>query len=676
MRGDSGRERSFGGPVLAAALVVGVGLGVLGLAGVIAAPASATPWGGSEPTPTNLVFYLHNSSTGVTVGAVQYLDILSTSSDAVAPWAGTGGLAEGSHYDSVSLVAAPELSGPLVLNGTVSANVYLNESGSAPSGGSITLSVYAVSTTGTLTRLGAGPANSATPLGPGGSLPKLVALTGPTLSQTVPAGDSVEVNLTISGNTAESYGIWWGTIAGTTYASTVTMAASTYLTVPLVRVLNGSGSAVAYLSPSSGNTTVAVRAVVSDPLGAYDFESFPPELTVVDPATSAVVQGPFPMSATPALAAPGAPNGSYVVPFNYSGLAPGGYDFTVTSVDNTNENLGPTATMPVYYGREAIGVESLAVGLPPVPVQVLAVDGHGQPLRGAVVQARSGGTLLAENTTNASGRAGFDLSNASTFAVSALWQGVDVGTVSVAVSGPGQLVVLNTSVSYPTFRLETASGDPLSYALVSLVHPNGTALPLLVANASGELTLDQAPDGNYTLTAVYEDAVVVARASEAVTGDGPFVVVASSVYTLAVSTVGSGGSPLSEVFVQVVNATTGATIASGVTGASGELDFLVPAGGYRVLGSWSTTYALTSLSESQRDNVSVTGPGEVAVLTFSKAYPSFTSTNEFFLLVGYGVLAVLVLLLGLLMLRRRRSPPARAASTPDAASGGPGPVNP
>ncbi len=663
-----GRRHANAPSRMVAAASLGLVLGLIGGGLLAMPPASATPWSGGEPTPTNLLFYLHNASSGVAVGAASYLDVLSTANDSVPPWSGTGALSEGSHYDSVSFVVAPQLPGDLVLNGTVGASLYMNESGSAPSGGSITLSVSSVSASGVLTPLGTGPANSATQLGPGGSTAKLIALTGPTIRAAVAAGNSIEVNITVSGNTAEAYGIWWGTIAGTTYVSTVNVAASTYLTVPQVQVRGSNGTAITTLDPANADATVSIWATVSDPLGAYDFQSFPVELSVTDRATLAVVYGPSSMTPVPALAAPGALNGTYEGTFNCSGLPPGEYNFTVTAIDDTNSNLGSAVTLPAYFGREAIGVATISIGLPPVPVHVTAVDDHGLPLNGATVIVRAAGTVLAQNRTNSSGIAGFDLSNATAFTFSIEWQGVAAGSVTTTVTSPDQDIVVDASVGYPTFLLQTSAGGALAYALVSIVHPNGSVLPLRVTNASGELRLMQVPAGNYTVTAIYDDAVVVDARPVPVVGDGPIVVVAGSVWILTVTTSASGGSALSAVFVQVINATTGATVASGVTGSSGTLQFLVPAGNYSVQGSWSTTYALTSLSQSEEVSVVVSGSGATAALSFSKAYPAFTSTNEFFLVMGYGLLAVLVALMGGLLLRRRRrasaAPPSPTTTAP------------
>ncbi len=134
----------------------------LALAALVAIPppAAATPWTGSEPTPTNLQFYLHNSSVGVTVGSGHYLNVLSTVNDTQAPWKATGAKTVGVHFDMVQFVIAPQLALPLVLNGTIGAIVYMNQSGSSLSGGSISLAVDQVAPSGALTLIANGPATT------------------------------------------------------------------------------------------------------------------------------------------------------------------------------------------------------------------------------------------------------------------------------------------------------------------------------------------------------------------------------------------------------------------------------------------------------------------------------------------------------------------------------------
>ncbi len=641
-----------------------LGVGLAGLT-FVAPHAAATPWTGAEPTPTNLEFYLHNSSTPIYVGAVGYLLVMSTVNDTTAPWAGNGSLSIGLHYDSVSFIAAPQLAAPLVLNGTVEADVYMNQTGSALSGGSITLAISDVAPNGASVLLGTGPALSTSSIGSGGSIPNVVALTGPNLTQTIPAGDSLEATIFINGTSATHYGIWWGDVAGTTYASSVDLPASTYLTVNNLTVLNANGTPAVILGQSAHNKSLNISAVVADPLGAYDFESFPVYFTVTN-ETGGIVYGPALMNATPGLAAPNAPNGTYAIEYNYSALGSGLYNFTVNATDNTEHNTAGQSTLPSYFGRIASATVQITVGLPPVPVSAQVVDDHGVGLNGSLVRVFSGSNLVDFGTTDSAGIATFDLPNDSSFTFKVFWQGIAVGSFSETVTAANQVIVLNASVIYPTFELQTAVGSyPVPYALVDIVHPNGAEMPLVVASGAGTFTLRQVPAGTYTLTVIYDDSEVVSDRPVAAASDGPIVVSVAGVFPLIVTTATAGGGALAGVFVTVVNTTTGATIDSGVTGSSGQLSFLVPRGTYNVTGDWSTTFDLTSLSQTESTTVVVTS-ATTTTLSFSKAFPPFTSTNEFYLIVGFAALALVIAVLAVLLVRRRRreAPPPRTPAPP------------
>ncbi len=664
-----GTDRRAWRAILGTTLLLGVAAS--GLLLFPAAPASATPWPGPEPGPTNLIFYLHNSTSPIIVGATPYLEVLSTANDTVAPWAVTGGLSVGKHYDSVAFVATPQLTAPLVLNGSVAASVYMNQTGSSLTGGTVLLSVYAVTPSGVKTLLGSGSVGTVA-LGAGGSVPARAQLVGPNLTgATVPAGDSIDVTITVSGNTATYYGIWWGNVNGTTYESQVSLPATTYLTVGTPKVVNSTGAPEFDLSASSLNKTVTVSAVVSDPLGAYDFSSWPVFFTIFN-ATGVAIYGPVSMTAEPAPPASGAPNSTYYASFNYSGLAPGVYSFNVSASDNTNHNVGNQNTLPAFYGRLASSAVTVDVGLPPVPVTVKVVDDRSVALKGAVVRAMVGSVLISTNTTDAAGEANFSLPNDTSYNFTVYWQGIRAGNFTELVNASGLVFQLSATVLYPTFLLETSDGLPVPYALVSIVHPNGTTLPLVVSNAKGEFTLAQVPAGDYTFTVIYDDVVVLgSHPVPALSDASPIPVTVTGVYPLTVTTSTSGGSALSGIFVTVISSATGATIASGVTNSSGALSFLVPVGTYEVVGDWSTTYYLTPVQQTVTEQVSVTGVTSTS-LQFTKAFPSFTQTNEFYLVLAFAALGIVIVVLALLLVRSRRKQkvppltPAPAISPPEA----------
>jgi hypothetical protein len=630
---------------------------LLGSALVLSTPfvaplAAATPYSGPEPTPTNLLLYLHNASRGVTVGSETFNDVLSTQNDTSSSWFGTGGLSVGVHYDSVSFAVAPQLAGDLLLNGTVEANLWLNESGSSPNGGSITVTVDELSGSGQMTVLGVGPANSASILGPGGSVPKLVTLTGPALTRAVPAGNSLVINVTISGNTAEGYGIWWGDVAGTYYFSDVVLPASTYLVVAPPVVLNASGVPTTQLPTNVANKTVRVEADVSDPLGAYDFESWAVDLSIYN-ATGVRLYGPVPLAPIPSRPAPSNFSGEFGGNYNYSALAPGIYTFSVNATDNTNHDLWAQSTPGAFYGRAAFGNLTVTIGQPPLREDFEVTDASGHPLDGALLRAYSGSILVGQNLTNASGASVLLLPGETEYRLQVVWEGVFAGSFPIAVSNATQTFSVKAWVYSPEFRLVAPNGAGIPYALVSVIHPNGTTLPLVVSSSVGTFQLTEVPVGNYTVSVIFDDVQVLSAKSVPVNSDGPIVVPVSDVFPLTVQTMTSGGSALAGVFIQVRNTTTGASLASGITSSNGSLVFLVPAGTYDVVGSWSSTYDLTALSQTQNATVVVSGP-TLETLHFSRAWPPFTSTTLFDYAVGIGLLALVAAVLAGLWVHERR----------------------
>ncbi len=235
-----------------------------------------------------------------------------------------------------------------------------------------------------------------------------------------------------------------------------------------------------------------------------------------------------------------------------------------------------------------------------------------------------------------------------------------MGSFPETVTNTTTQFVLHANVVYPTFNIEASNGEPLPYPLITVIHPNGTAYPLIVGSVSGTFSLAQVPAGNYTLTVIYADSQVVFAQPIGVDGDGPFVVVAAHVFALTVRATSAGGAGLSNVFLAVVNSTTGSTIAAGLTSGNGTLTFLVPAGTYTVTGTWAATYDLTPLDQTVTATAVVTGPTSTS-LDFTSAYPSFFRTMLFDISLVVVVLLAAIVVLATLWLRARRRagpPPA------------------
>ncbi len=611
----------------------------------------ATPYSGQEPTPTNLLLYLHNSSSGLAVGSVEYLNVLTTQNDTSPSWKNTGELIVGLHYLFESFVIYPQLSGPLIINGTIKASIYMNQTGSSLTGGSTTIYVFSVTPSGNKTLLGY--ASNPNSLIPAGSQPTgtPVELEGPTVNYTVPSGNTVMIQLNITGTSSSHYGIWWGYVDHSYYESTISLPVSSYLNIPSIEVKNYLNQNVTVLPFGIKNTTVTVYAEVVDPLGTYDFSSYPVYFSVKNYTGSIIfttVMSPMnPLSPAYAFSQ------IYWAKFNYSNLPSGEYQFFVNATDNTYHNLYGVDTLPNYYGRLAQQDLTVVIGQPPVPVNIQILDRMNRTLNGAVIMIYEAGNLVNSNITNSSGFASFLLSNDSKYMVRVYWENVNVGEFNISIYNSTNSFVFTVNVIYPKFQLVSTAGIPLEYSLVLIVQPNGSSLPLTVSNSSGMFNLSQVPSGTFMLTVIFDDTVVASSEAVNALNDSTVIVTIQDVYSFTIKSETSTGAPLNGVFVQVRNSTTGAIIESGVTNSSGQLIFLVPTGTYSIQASWKTTYDFTNLQQNLTTNVTISGPSQ-KVLVFSKAYPPIFSTVLFdFILVIVLLLAVIIVLT--LMMTRRRS---------------------
>ncbi len=649
-------EKQGGRRPAARALLVAIfllGASFVGLA-ALAPAAQAAAWTGPEPTPTNVTLFLHNSSLGLPIaGGIFSSTVLTTTNDTAVPWAGTGTVDIGVHYVTVPFYLFPRLAGPLQLNGTPTAVVFVNQSGSTTSG-AWSLSLYSVSPSGVTTLLGT-PGETAYASGYNGNFGLPLRITyGTPLNLTLPAGWSLLASFAqAQGSSADSYGFWWGEVAGSYYASDLNLPVSTYLAVHDTPYLVVNNSVVSSLNTSVASKIVDLRANLTDPLGNYDYANWSVRWSITNGTAVQVASGTM---------APFGPNvppqGAgyfevYNATYNYSTLPVGDYTLCVNATDNTYHN--DFLFSGNYFGRLASGCVGFVVGLPPVTVTVTVVDSHAIPLHGATVKVEMASSIIASNRTDALGVTTLGLPASATYTFSLFWEQVHVGDFEESIGATNVSVTLQADVIYPTFALETSVGLPLPYALVTVVHPNGTELPLTVASSAGEFSLSQVPAGNYTLTVIYDDSEVLAATPVLASNDGPIPVTVPGVFVLTVATNTGGGVALSGVFVSIINSTTGATIASGVSGSSGELIFLVPRGTYTVSGDWVATYDFTSLQQSLTTSVIVDGPSSTT-LTFTKAFPAFTSTNEFLFILAFAILAVLIVVLVLLLLARRRKP--------------------
>lgn len=111
--------------------------------------AMAAAYAGPEPTPTNLTVFLHNDSVSQPItGGVASPTVATTVNDTANSWSGTGQMVTGLHnLNAPSFYLFPRLAGTLYLNGTPTANIFINQTGAVTTG-TWTFYLYAVGSSG------------------------------------------------------------------------------------------------------------------------------------------------------------------------------------------------------------------------------------------------------------------------------------------------------------------------------------------------------------------------------------------------------------------------------------------------------------------------------------------------------------------------------------------------
>ena len=538
---------------------------------------SATPYSGSPPGPTNLTVYYHNLTTPVTIGGQYHLKIANTLNDTNKAYSATGGNISAVHYLTVEFTVYPQLSGPLVLNGTIYSWMYFSQSGSAPTSGHITFGVSEVSPAGTLTSLGAGPAFTTSSTAPGSSATSIM-LTGPTLNQVVPANDSLMFNISVNGGTSQVYNAYWGNVNGTYFYSRASVSASSYLEVSNMSAVDSKGQPAYSLSQSASDKNITVYANLTDPFGQYDFASWPVDYAIQNATGTVIASGVMtPVGAYSAFAL----MRQYEFNFNYSTFASGSLTVTANGTDNTMHNY--LTSNGVTYGRNAYGTLQLYVGTPPISVSFTVTDAAGNAVSGAQVRIMQLSYFVGYNTTGASGVATMLLSQGN-YSADVYWQSVKVGSFPVSVNSTSSQFTLKAGIYSALLVFEDQSGTALSFAQVQLVSPAGIGIPLMSSTSNGSISLSDLASGEYTATVFWHGSMVF---------NGTIPIDANGVHTVNVAAyrqtfevVTATGSPVATANVVVVNSTTGIYAGFNTTNASGLAASVLPYGVYNIQVYW------------------------------------------------------------------------------------------
>jgi hypothetical protein len=210
------------------------------------------------------------------------------------------------------------------------------------------------------------------------------------------------------------------------------------------------------------------------------------------------------------------------------------------------------------------------------------------------------------------------------------WQGVTVYQAPLNFATDTSLTLV-TAVYDASIILVDDTGSPLSGALVSITHPNGTVIPgLIVTGVTGNISLTRAPAGSWGLAVLWK-TVNVFTGTVQVSSIGPYTV-KTQVYQYKVTVDDKNGSPVLGAYVVLYNGY-GVVYDFKPTDAAGSVTLKVPVGTYTIVALYATTYWYTPVSTSaNKTAVNINASGSTT-LTLANYPPSILSTSGFLLIV-------------------------------------------
>ncbi len=369
---------------------------------------------------------------------------------------------------------------------------------------------------------------------------------------------------------------------------------------------------------ASAGLKVLVNANVTDSFGGYDINATAVgskntvvTLTVTDPTGTIIVNGQRMTLMSGGLAAL---NNILQYNLTVSTGTPGPYQAIVSSTDNSGNTEVLTFTFTLGATHK---------------LGAYIVDSKYRPLPGSVLTAWAGGYRSFSGVAGSAGTVNGTLV-AANYTLIVSWQGVTVYQALYSISSDVSLTLV-TAVYDPTIQLVDDTGTALIGAVVSIIHPNGTVLPILTTTGTtGSISLSRAPAGSYHFTVLWK-TVNVYDASVQVTSDGPYTL-KSMVYQFTVTVKDSRGLPVQGAYVVLYNSY-GVVYDFKATDSSGSVVLKVPVGTYRVDALYSATYLFTPVTSSvSQTGVPVSSSGSLT-LTLADFPPSVLSTSAFLILV-------------------------------------------
>ena len=488
---------------------------------VLPDPVTAPPG-----TTKTKVFYLHNATQDLGAGPVR------VANTTLGTAAGEGVDVGSSPTQDLSWFLYPRMAGDLTLDaGAVTVHVWflvVNAGGAGTTSVGLHFNLYEVSAAGT--RLGGAFLSGAITAQITTHYSEYGIPSTLTAPRTIPAGNTLEVELGYTGAGSPDKQVAWGSER---YRSRLELPLQTYLNIDSAGAQNTAGSVPAFFNE---NEDIHLVANLSNPLGGYDVRWV--NVTVLAPDGSVV------FNRVDMVQTAGGPATLFTAWERvYSGLGKlrGVYNVTVEAADNT----GYFYRFPDRPGDETFGGHRENVSFTfVIGEQVYAnfrvLDDVNQVVPGAVVELWEGAFLRASATTDASGIANLTgVPGIGAYVARVVWAGVRV--YDNATNIPGNVTAsAPIDLAVQIYLLGVAVVDVgnvgLGGAAVFVTYPNGTStLTPFITDPAGRASLGRVPVGTHDFRVVWLGAEVH-LSSVAVTASGTLRLRADVYYVTFVAT--------------------------------------------------------------------------------------------------------------------------------------------
>jgi hypothetical protein len=477
----------------------------------------------------------------------------------------------------------PPLAGDLILNGTVSAHLwvrFLDAKGAGTTKLTLGLGLYEHKDGSVITILSEDDtANQKIHSFVTSHFSEYDVSGNITSAVTISQGSRLEIVLLLKSNQTVTKRIAWGS---SDFRSRLSLPAVTRIRVSEIRAFNSTGGQPVFFD---SNDNITFNATILDPFGGYDIVWV--NLTLEAPDGTLIFS-------KEAMTRTTGNDTSYVSTYELNWPATpkvkGSYNVTVEAVDHT----GYYYRFPDRPGDETFGghLESLTVVLAVGKViwaNFLLLDSESDPVAGSIFELWEGTILSARGVSNETGRLNItNVPGAGNYTARAWWQ--DVIVLEQTVSIPDSInesdpMVLILDIFSPTFQVVDDGLVPLGDASVFVTHPNGTTAVLpITTDAQGMFSLSKTAGGTYTLHITWSGSDVGER--DVLVQSNDLHLVFADVFYLRINALANDGQPMESVHIVVTDLSRALIADSKLSDPNGTVISRLPRGLYKVEATW------------------------------------------------------------------------------------------